>query len=210
MNITFYLYSLFTFFSIANIISVKKSNKLGKCLTKPFLMPLLLLIYLSGTSSPKWTIIFGIAFGFLGDIFLMPSGIFFTVGLFSFLIGHFFYIIALMQPIYKIPLVLYIFILPYVLYGIYVYSKLLPYINSIKFQAFLYLTAILTMSLLSFLRGTIIKGYEFWLPFIGSILFIASDTMLAFNLFKPKTKDMRIYIMLTYIIAELLIVSGFM
>ena len=210
MNGKVYLFIIFTIVSLVNIISAKKSYEAVKYLTKPFLMPLLLLIYLSGTSAPKGTIVFALIFGFLGDVFLMPSGKFFNLGLGSFLIGHLFYIMALVQPIYKIPFIFYIFIVPYIIYGRYVYIKLLPYIKSIKLQVFLYLTTIITMSFLSLLRGYSIKGYEFWLPFIGSILFISSDTMLAFNLFNEKTKDIDGYIMATYISAELLIVLGFL
>jgi len=210
MNGKVYLFIIFAIFSLGNIISAQKSYKVGKYLTKPFLMPLLLLIYLSGTCSPKAVIIFALVFAFLGDVFLMPEGIFFNLGLGSFLIGHLFYIIALAQPIGKIPLIFYIFIIPYLIYGHYVYIKLLPYIKSMKVPIFLYLTTITTMSFLSILRGWSITGYEFWLPFIGSILFIASDTMLAFNIFKVKTKDLDSYIMATYIGAELLIVLGFL
>lgn len=211
MNIASLLFISFILLAAANIISVKKSSNLGKCLTKPLLMPILLILYLFGASSPKWSVILALVSGFLGDISLMKSGIFFTIGLFSFLIGHIFYIISFLGPVSfsKIPSIFYILILPYILCGTLIYRRFLPYLKSMKFQALLYIIIIMAMSFSSLTRIWSTSSYHFWLPFIGSILFIASDTLLAFNEFKTNVVSRDVYIMLTYITAQLLIVLGF-
>jgi len=206
-----FLIIVFVLLSIANIISVKKTNKLGIQLTKPFLMPMLLIIYLYSTSNLKWLIIFALIFAFLGDFFLMGKESFFTLGLLFFLIGHIFYIIALLQPVsfLKLPFVIYLFLVPYTLYGIFIYRRLLPYLKSMEVYAFLYLAGILIMSFSSLLRIYSTNIYQFCFPFLGSILFVSSDTMLAFNEFKNKSKRKEVYIMVTYIMAQFLIVLGF-
>ncbi|MDF2883785.1 MAG: putative rane protein [Clostridiaceae bacterium] len=211
MNIKIYPFILFLLLSLLNIISIKKHNKSIRIITKPLLMPTLLLAYLYNASCPSNFIVFALIFGFLGDTFLLGDGIFFTAGLISFLLGHIFYITALLTPISlsKIPFYIYIVILPYLIYGFIVYNKLSPFLKSIKLQGLLYFIVLITMSFTSLLRIYNVHGYQFWFPFIGSILFVMSDTMLAFNEFKSKTAVSEISIMLTYLAAQLLIVLGF-
>lgn len=206
-----FLFIIFILFSALNIISVKKANSLGVKLTKPFLMPTLLIIYLYSTATPQLSIILALTFAFLGDIFLVGEGTLFTVGLLCFLMGHIFYIKALLKPVFfsHIPYEFYIFALLYIFYGVLIFKMLSPYLKSMKFHALIYLTVILTMSFSSLLRAHSMNNYQFWLPFLGSILFISSDTMIAFNKFKGKAKGSEVHIMLTYIMAQLLIVLGF-
>lgn len=208
-----FLLIIFIILAIANIISVKNNNKLGMLITKPLLMPMLLLMYVFSASILKWFIILALIFGFLGDVFLMRAGMFFIAGLLCFLTGHVFYTAAFItsSTLPKIPFEFYILILPYILYGLLVYKKLLPHLKSMKLEVFLYLIVIIAMSFSSLLRVWNTNGYQFWLPFIGSILFIISDSILAFNNFKPeeRARVSDIYIMTTYIAAQLLIVLGF-
>lgn len=211
MDIKIYPFILFLLLSSLNIISIKKHNKSIRIITKPLLMPTLLFAYLYNASCSSNSIVFALIFGFLGDTFLLGDGIFFTAGLISFLLGHIFYIAALLTPIYlsKIPFYIYIFILPYLIYGFIVYNKLSPFMKSIKLQGLLYFIVLIFMSFSSFLRIYSIHGYQFWFPLIGSILFVMSDTVLAFNEFKSTTAFREIIVMLTYIMAQLLIVIGF-
>jgi uncharacterized membrane protein YhhN len=124
---------------------------------------------------------------FLGDFFLLWSKekTFFIVGLLSFLMGHIFYTIAFLQTTYFLS-------------GIpkWFYFSLLPFI--------------LIMSFASFSRIWALKGLSFWLPFVGSIFFIASDSLLAFRNFKVKLSRGWVSIMITYILAQLLIIFGFL
>lgn len=211
MYLKSFLLIIFILLSITNIISIKKGDKFWQHLTKPLLMPTLLLFYLFSTQAPKMLIIFALVFGFLGDVFLMGTGAFFTIGLFSFLTGHVFYIIALSKAITfsKIPVGLYFLIIPYVIYGAFVFKKLLPYLKAMKVQALLYLIIIITMSFTSLIRIGNVNSYQFWMPFMGSLLFISSDSMLAFNEFKSRSNIREVYVMITYVVAQLLIVLGF-
>lgn len=175
-------------------------------------MPSLLLFYISCTSSPNTFIILALVFGFLGDVFLMRTGLFFIAGLLSFLIGHAFYIIALLGQVSfsNIPVWFYILILSYILYGVLIYKKLLPHLESMKVPVLIYLTVILVMSFSSLIRVWNTDSYCFWLPFIGSLLFISSDSMLSFNIFNSTHRWREVLVMITYIAAQFLIVLGFM
>lgn len=205
------LLAIFIAFFLVNVISVNKLNKLGEQLSKPFLMPTLLLIYLYSTSTTNLFVVFALVCGFLGDVFLLERERFFVFGVVAFLIGHILYILALTKSIsfFQIPIPIFIFILPYIFFGIVVYKKLGSSLNSIRGYALIYIIIILAMSFSSLLRIRSITSYQFWMPFIGSILFIISDSILAMNEFKKNKKNKGAYVMLTYVTAQLLIVAGF-
>lgn len=211
MNIKIYPFILFLVLSILNITSIKNQNKPMRIITKSLLMPVLLFSYLCNSSYPSCMIVMALISGFLGDIFLLGSGIFFTLGLLSFLSGHIFYISAFLSPVFlsRTPIYIYIFILPYLIYGFIIYNKLCPFMKSMNIQGLLYFIVLISMSFSSFVRINTVHGYQFWFPFIGSILFVISDTVLAFNEFKSKTICKEIIVMLTYTMAQLLIIIGF-
>ena len=52
------------------------------------------------------------------------------------------------------------------------------------------------------------SGAGFYMPFIGSLLFMASDSVLAINTFRSKIPRGDVYIMSTYVTAQVLIVAG--
>lgn len=205
------LFISFIILSCFHIFSIVKSNKLYRNITKPLLMPMLIIFYLFSTCSPNWLIVCALIFGFLGDIFLMGNGNLFMAGLVSFLIGHAFYIIAFLQAISlsKMSFIFYLLLIPYLIYGMLIFKKLFPHLKSMRIPALLYITVILAMSFVSLLSILSTNDLKFLLPFLGSILFICSDTMLSFNKFKEKVHKREVYVMLTYISAQLLIVLGF-
>ncbi len=85
--------------------SIKGKEKLGlliEYITKPLLLPLMIIFYLTYLPAVNWWYIAGMIGGFLGDVFLMlpdPSGkkTSFKIGLIAFLLGHVFYVVALVQ-----------------------------------------------------------------------------------------------------------------
>lgn len=197
---------------IVHIIAEKKQNNIGIYITKPLLMPLLAVIYVLNSSNPSYYIVLALFFSFLGDIFLLSKKQpFFMGGLTSFLIGHSFYITAFLQSISSqsnIPLWFYLAIFPYLIYGIIFYRKLSPYLNSLKLPVIIYMVVIILMSFTSLLRFWKFDGFAFWLPFIGSLAFFTSDSLLAVDNFKVKINNAGVYIMSVYIFAQLLIILG--
>jgi len=151
----------------------------------------------------------------LGDIFLLfpQKKLFFIAGLPSFLTGHIFYTVIFLQKTSLLSIIpgwFYFLLTPYIWYGIFIFYKLNPYLNSMIVPVIVYINILLFMSFASLTCIWVIKGFAFWLPFTGSMLFIVSDTLLAFRNFKHRTPKGRISVMMFYIFAQLLIVLGFL
>lgn len=215
MIIKSYILIIFVVISLLNLTFEGIKFKLGRHLTKPLLMPLLILFYLFNVSSPNNYIIIALVCGFLGDVFLMwPSKqTFVLAGLLSFLMGHIFYIIIFLnstQFLNTMPFYFLIFLLPYLLLGLYVIKKLLPFMKSMKIPASIYMSILIIMSFTSFTRIFSVPFLSFLLTSIGSLYFLLSDTILAFDLFKSPQKCNNFYIMSTYILAQFLIILGLM
>lgn len=212
LNFKSVIYIGFVVLSIIHIISIKNNNKTCRVATKILIIPTLLIIYLINVNTPNMYLISGLAFGFLGDVFLISSNKkFFITGLFSFLIGHIFYIITFLNDIYfvNMPFYLFFLLILYVFCDVLVYKEIMPYVKSMKKPAFIYLIVITSMSFFSLMRINSSYGYRFWLPFLGSVLFILSDSMLAYNKFIKKNKEREIFVMITYILAQTLIMLGY-
>lgn len=201
---------------IVHLIFTKHKNMRGRKVTKPFLMPLLVVFYIMSVQSINKFIVIALMFGFLGDVFLMWSDNArnFIMGLASFLMGHIWYIVALMDNtsfFSNIPYWFFLFIIPYVIGGIFVIRKLNNYLGNMKVGTIIYAGIILLMSFTSLARIYVVGNTAtFILPFIGSVLFLISDSTLAFDTFKGEIKNGNVYIMLTYVAAQVLIVCGFL
>lgn len=208
MNIV--VFCLFLLFGAANVAAVHGHRKKAERLTKPFLMPLLLLFYLLSAPKPDVFIFSALIFGFLGDVFLLGKSGLFTAGVLSFLLGHICYIFAFLKTVnigeislpYSLPA------LPYLLFGVLFFRKLLPYLKKDQVQAVLYLTCILGMSFAALLRISNVGGLSFLLPYVGSLLFILSDSVLAVEIYRGPVRHGEVLVMTTYLCAEAMIVIG--
>mgnify|MGYP005852385505 CR=1 FL=1 len=190
--------------------------------TKPFLLPLLLAYYIIGSiesgTSIVWLIAIGLFFGFIGDVTLLKPKVpvLFMIGLGSFLIGHILYIVAFIQASNSFaginPLV-FAFIVIYVLVFVVIHKFLGDSTKEMKIPVIFYMIIILTMSFCSL---TLLFSSDLSLvktpiyAFIGSLCFIASDFLLANQLFKKPFKFDQAYIMLTYLVAQLLIAQAYL
>ena len=74
-------------------------------------------------------------------------------------------------------------------------------------QSFYFAILAVYLPVFSFAVATV--GSYMFLTLIGAVVFIVSDSILVWTHFGHKFKRYDFYIMLTYLIAEFLIVSGF-
>lgn len=206
------LVAAFCIVSLANLSAVAAGNKTAEYLTKPFLMPFLLLIYLSFSAQTNWLLVLALVCGFMGDVFLMGGDFFLSAGLEAFLVGHLFYIIAFLETvsIRKINPVVLLAVLIYAAYGVWFYKKISGNLGKMKIPAMIYLICILLMSFSSLLRSAEFSEFAFWFPFTGSLFFILSDSLLSLEIFRSHKKGRGIAVMATYIMAQSLIVAGFL
>lgn len=209
------LLALYLVCSAADVCAAAKRSVRAERVAKPLLMPLLLAFYLLTAKAPDRFLVLALVCGFLGDTFLLGSGVWFACGLGAFLLGHAFYIAAFLRPM-DFSVLRLSFWLPglisYVLYGAVACRRLLPHVGAKLRPAILaYMVCLLGMSFAALLRLSYAGGAGFWLPLLGSLLFVASDTLLAFRIFAKKSEGSSgAAIMVTYTLAQLFIVLGFL
>jgi len=187
-------------------------NKLRK-ITKPLIMPLICLFYISGTPAVSPWVIAAMAGGWLGDIFLMYDGTkCFIAGLLSFLAGHLLYIlvfVGLAGNFAPVPLWYWTLLVPFALFLTAAFFILKDKAGALLGPAMAYAAVLLTMVFTAgasfFTAGTTAGS---WALLAGALLFLASDSMLGLRKFIGLFSENTILVMLTYMPAQFLIAAG--
>ena len=207
---------LFLIVLTTNLIAVYFNYETLKFISKPLLMPLLAVYLLTQTrpviSNLKPWIVLALFFSWTGDILLMfeeSNSIFFLLGLSAFLLAQvsyiiFFHGIRMREYIRGNALLL----LPVVLYYAILISVLSPFLGDMKLPVRIYAVVLSFMLMLA--MHTVLgknKKAGLWMM-SGAILFVASDSLLAFNKFYATFNYAGIIIMLTYGLAQLFITYG--
>lgn len=193
-----------------NIIFCVKKLRTGSLVTKILITAILFMIYHSGNRTPEIPVIFALFFCCLGDIFLEFPHLFFH-GLSAFLVGHVFYGICFLSDLQMsspLPWWLFLFALIYAAYGLIFCSRLSISDKKMKAAVPVYCGIILLVSFLSLLRVGSSTEYSFWMVFVGTLLFITSDSILAHNRFQKRTPYGGTWVMATYGAAQLVIILG--
>jgi uncharacterized membrane protein YhhN len=145
-------------------------------------------------------------FSLLGDIFLMlGDGNYFVMGLGSFLMTHFCYIYVFSQGKDKGN---YLTRIAIIALSACVFFLIRNQIGSLLFPVVLYVLAISVMAICASERKTNPESYRF--VFIGAILFVLSDSLIAIDKFAFKIPASTFLIMGTYVLAQYLIAIGFL
>lgn len=194
---------------------------------KPLLMPALMLyLYSRGRSSTGYGRLFlervgwGLLFSWIGDILLIFSEneLFFAAGLAAFLIAHFFYISAFLYSIWEpaegthgeAPFLRRhpVWLAPFVMLLLGLYGYLYPNLEFMRIPVLIYAAAILATACLALNRKGVVSKRSFYLVFVGSLLFVFSDAIIALNRFALPIPQNGLLIMGSYIAAQYLIVEG--
>jgi len=208
---------LFFIFLAIHLIGEWLENAKIRYITKPPLVPLLILFYIFSIIPGflNWIFILGLFFGFLGDVFLMlgREEKWFMYGLSSFLVGHIFYIITFGLSIVNIlafPWWGFFLVIPEILAVAFVLIKIKGKMGDLRIPTLIYVAVISLMSFFAALRLTTyqIISFSFLLPWIGSILFIISDGIIALDKFDKHIPHDRFLVMITYGLAQYLITQG--
>ncbi|STO55776.1 lysoplasmalogenase [Grimontia hollisae] len=174
-------------------------------LFKPLTIALMITIAVMGGESNIYThlILAGLVFSLLGDVFLMLPKDRFVPGLISFLVAHILYSIAFWQQFEGAM----VWWLPSLIgaASVIIFLLLLPNLGTLLIPVGLYIAVIAQMAW---------GAGEFWMnahsqaaayAFGGALLFMVSDTVLAFDRFKGPFKTSVLLIMSTYFFAQGLI-----
>jgi len=146
----------------------------------------------------------------IGDILLLfvyKSEYFFIAGLLAFLTAHIMYCLVFLKhrnPTTK-P---YRFIIILLAYALGLFSVLKSGLGDLLVPVIVYMCVILLMAVSAFLRRGKVNALSFNLVFIGALVFMLSDSLLAVNKFYEPLVLADFSIMFTYALAQLLIVFG--
>jgi len=184
--------------------------------TKPLLIPLIILYYIFTVSlfTINWFLIIALIFGLLGDISLMigREGKWFMMGLGSFLIGHIFYIIVYIMimesSIVLFPALGWLLLIPLVIITLFIYFRIKGKMGDLQIPTIVYMVVIFMMSFFAMLLLPKFSIIGFTFVYIGAILFIVSDGLIAIDKFDVDIPKERVFIMITYVLAQLFITQG--
>lgn len=175
--------------------------------SKPMIMAGLIGFYIMEEKRQSHAFLTGLIFALLGDCFLLfGTDDMFMIGLICFLIMQICYTSTFNRKRriprtrdYIVPVIIGII-------GLAVLAFLWSGLGDLKWAVALYASAIVTMAIFAYLRHPKLRGYS--ILFIGVCLFIVSDALLGINKFGGNIPYAQIAVMLTYMIAQYLIVTG--
>ncbi|MGM7636670.1 lysoplasmalogenase [Bacillus sp. Hm123] len=190
---------------IAYLFAVKAESSFWKYVLKPGTMVFIILLTSTGLEEPTFYIIWiiiGLLFSVGGDIFLMLPSNKFLQGLTSFLIAHICYIVAFTNGLSHFTIDWRI-IVPLGLFGVFYYSFLYPSLKKegnllLPIGVMMYIAVICFMFTQSYSTGSQ------W-AIIGSLSFLISDAILAYDQFHKRFRTAHYYVMITYYLAQYLI-----
>lgn len=174
---------------------------------KPLTMVFIILIALLAKTPPssryKYAIIAGLLVSLVGDIFLMLPMDLFIAGLISFLITQLIYTYAFRsgRPLrFKFLAMLF-----FVICGVLIYVILFPGLNGMAVPVAAYVVVILMMAWQAWDQWEQMRARWALLAFIGALLFMISDSVLAFNRFGEPFAAARVLTLSTYYSAQWMI-----
>ncbi len=189
--------------------------------TKPLLMPLLIAWYFLATrqnrTSVHWLMMVALVFSCAGDMFLMyTTELFFLLGLISFLITHVLYIVVFKKQTKAVGGTLLLKQKPYLALPVAALAAVLIALvfnrieQAMKIPVIVYATVITTMVITALNRHQKVSNQSFQSVFIGAVLFMLSDSLIALNkfYFEGTLWHASVFIMLLYIIGQYLIAKG--
>jgi len=206
--------ALFWLLALTDIAFIYADLDTWRWVTKPLLMPLLLVWFTTGYQQPKSILFTGfflaLLFSWAGDLFLQLEG-YFIPGLLSFLLAHALYIfyftklprfrqgVLVREPLVGLPVLVFIALFLWLLY---------PFLDTLKIPVTIYGFTIGIMLLAAINTQRRMAPAVTTLFFNGALQFVISDSLLAVNLFAFHHVLLSVFVMLTYSSAQYLLVKG--
>ena len=209
-------FKIYIVFSILYLIVLFTGHENLDLYLKPALIPLLGFgVYFHPKFLSRRILLNALIFSWIGDVILIFADIaeiYFILGLVSFLIAHITYCVLFnKQIIGEIQINKVLFGLGSLVIAFYLTAiilVLMPNLGDLKIPVIVYAAVISTMLLFAF------NGYLIWKKpgalciFLGAITFVISDSILAFDKFHAPIEKSSFFIMLSYLVAQYLIVVG--
>lgn len=210
------LFKIYIAFSAVYLLILFLGHENLNFFLKPILIPILIFgVYFYQNFPTKNILLTALVFSWIGDVILLFSDIseiYFILGLVSFLISHIVYCILFNRQTKrnqkKNSIAIGIGSILIACYLIGMLSVLLPSLGDLKIPVIVYASVISIMLLFAY------NGLLSWnepgnkLVFSGAVFFVISDSILAINKFYNPIEKSSFFIMLTYLVAQYLIVIG--
>lgn len=173
----------------------------GKPLTTSLLLALVFVF--AGGGRYQAAVVVGLVLSLAGDVFLMLPRDRFIAGLVSFLLAHVAYIVAFTSgvAVAAVPLAF----VPYIAAGAIVLGILWRRLGPLRVPVLLYVAVIMAMASQAAVRAAVLHTTPAALAAAGAALFVASDTILAFDRFYTRFRSARALVTVTYVVAQWLI-----
>lgn len=211
-----YFFKIYAAFSIVYLIILLLGYERFDLFLKPILIPIIGFgAYFFRKFPTKNTLLTALLFSWIGDVILLFTDlgeIYFILGLVAFLIAHIIYCILFnKQDKIRKKQNKSIFVFGSILIALYLIgmvSFLMPYLGDLEIPVTIYASIISIMLLFAF------NGLLVWdkpgnlLVFLGAFFFVVSDSILAINKFYSPIPKSSFFIMMTYLLAQYLIVTG--
>lgn len=211
----FIFLAAFAAFSAVHLYASAKCDKLLRGVTKVFLVSTLLGWYLTSVSEPNGIVVAAIATSWLGDVLLMCGMTGFVIGGGSFFISHLLYAAAYFLQTDMTLVPVWVMVLSPLVYLSAVAAVFRGLKGDIPSKALYpgmagYLVTNGAMNCFALFRLIAMPCAATAMTFVGAVLFFASDSILFFVRFKRDCVFKTHFgVMLTYILAQFLIVEGF-
>jgi uncharacterized membrane protein YhhN len=201
---------VFLIVSILDIIGIIFKIDSLTFIFKPFILLALLFLYSQSVEFRNKWYAMALIFCFFGDVFLLYSGEnVFKFGLGFFLIAHLIFITIVAKRIEKISFLNgFISIISFSIVLFLLLFLLKDSLNDLFIPVLIYGVVICTFGVVSLLDFLNTKSKKSLLMFLGAIVFIVSDAILAINKFYNAALALQVAVMVTYISAQYLIYTA--
>ena len=212
---------LILFFIIVGVelYGESKDNTMIFYASKPLAMPLLILFYIFGVINGvgvnriDWLIVIALIGGMAGDILLMLKNQekWFLFGMIGFLVNQIFYIISFFLGVGDISTFntwAFFLFSPGVLIISFTVPRFIKKTEDLKIPVLVYIGAILLMHIAAIVRLGVNQDISIIFIYLGSILFIFSDAILAMIKWEGEFKNGRLINLSTYFLAQFFIALG--
>ncbi|MDA8594885.1 lysoplasmalogenase [Flavobacteriaceae bacterium] len=194
---------LYVLVSIVDLWAIYSENRPLIFIAKSLIMPVLAGYYYYSSKTRNTAVILALSFSFLGDVLLLQDAQdYFIMGIGSFLTAQLCYIYIFWSETRKIY---WSKSWPFLLFYLGLMGFLGPDLGDFLIPMGVY------GAVLSFMGITALSMYvktKNWLFLVGALLFIISDSSIAFSMFVWPELNMGLWIMGTYIIAQFCLIKA--
>lgn len=196
----------FLIISILDIIAVAMHYPVMQAVFKPMIMLSLMAAYYFSVPKINPLYLLAMAFSFLGDVLLMDKNNLFLPGIAAFLCTQLIYIFIIQKRLKKGTMKdLLIAIVPFLIFYSLLITLLQKNLGEFMIPVLVYGMAISIFGMAALLLHLQYRNFSTRLLIWGAILFILSDSMIAFQKFHSARQIYPVAIMSTYVIAQFLI-----